>query len=162
MKNKIYIFSNVKYPRKNRIRPEPGDMLVFLNSAVSASYYLGCPNIRFCYHRSPEPDYGQRTLGCINNYVFDAHNLGYGIPADFVERLKASYDWDYPIETEKNRCMTTGYMVVKWIEYLFPESDIILVNFGFEVKHSTYRCPWHNWRYEADRLQTYQHIYTEV
>ena len=37
----------------------------------------------------------------------------------------------------------------------------LLVNFGFEVQKSTYRCPWHNWKFEAEQLKTYNHIYLE-
>lgn len=158
---KIYIFSNVKYPKKNRIRPEDGSMLVFINTGASAAYYLNDPVVRFCFHRSPEANYGERVLGCINNYIFDHDNLGYGLPTEFIDRLKQSYDWNYPIEPDHARCMTTGYMVIRWMEHLFPEAEIVLVNFGFEVKKSTYRCPWHNWTFEAEALKKYTHIFTE-
>lgn len=158
----IYIISNVKYPKKNRIRPAPDDILVFINSATSAAYYLADPVVRFCFHRSPEADYGPRIPGCINCYIFDHGGLGYGIPSEFVEQLKQSYDWNYEIEPGKTRCMTTGYMTVAWIRHIYPEQEITLVNFGFEVKQSTYRCPWHNWRFEAEALKQYPHISTEA
>lgn len=157
----IYIFSNVKYPKKNRIRPAPDDILVFLNRATSAAYYLNDPVIRFCFHRSPEPDYGPRIPGCINLYIFDHGDRGYGIPSGFVDELKSGYDWDYEIEPGKVRCMTTGYMAIAWIRKIFPDQPVTLVNFGFEVKNSTYRCPWHNWRFEAEALKHYPHLSTE-
>ena len=34
------------------------------------------------------------------------------------------------------------------------------MNFGFEVRKSSYRCPWHNWRFEDKELAKFRHVYT--
>ena len=57
--------------------------------------------------------------------------------------------------------MTTGYMVTKWMQQLYPDKEIYLVNFGYEVQKSTYRCPWHNWKFEAEQLAGFKHIFLE-
>ena len=43
--------------------------------------------------------------------------------------------------------MTTGYMVTEYMRYKYPKAEINLVNFGYEVSQSTYRCPYHNWKF---------------
>lgn len=154
---KIYVFSNVKYPEKNRLDVNRNDLLIFLNKAETIAFYKDHPR-KIVYHRSPKDSYGKKVPGCKNFYVFDDPEK---IPADFIDGLKKEYDWNYPIEEGKVRCMTTGYMVIKWLEKLFPRQKIILVNFGYSVKKSTYRCPWHNWEYEATQLQKFPHIYLE-
>jgi hypothetical protein len=157
----IYVFSNVAYPEKNKIHPASGDMLVFLNKSASANYYLHDRVVRFAYHRSPKKDYGEVISGCINQYVFDEGNRGVGLPKEFIDRLKKAYDWNYEIEEGKVKSMTTGYMVVKWLEEKYPKHRIVLVNFGYEVNKSTYRCPWHNWKFEAEQLKSFEHLYLE-
>lgn len=157
----IYVFSNVVYPEKNKITPELGDMLVFLNKAASAGYYRNDRVIRFVYHRSQKDSYGTIVPGCINQYVFDEEKKGNGFPKEFIDRLKKDYDWDYKIEEGKVKCMTTGYMVVKFLEEKYPNHKIVLVNFGYEVNKSTYRCPWHNWEFEAEQLKAFEHLYLE-
>jgi len=154
----IYIFSNVKYPEENKIIPRTPDLLVFLNKAATIGYYADHKN-KLVYHRSPKPDYGEEVMCCPNRYVFDAGKAS--IPKDFVDELKKTYDWNYPIEDGKIRCMTTGYMVVKYLQHLYPEREIVLVNFGYEVQHSTYRCPWHNWKFEAEALGKFRHLFLE-
>ena len=136
-------------------------MLVFLNKSASANYYLRDHVVRFAYHRSPKKDYGEEISGCINQYVFDEGKRGVGLPKEFIDRLKKNYDWNYEIEEGKVKSMTTGYMVVKWIEEKYPKHKIVLVNFGYEVNKSTYRCPWHNWKFEAEQLKTFEHLYLE-
>ncbi|MBE6371246.1 MAG: hypothetical protein E7055_04145 [Lentisphaerae bacterium] len=160
---KIFVFSNVKYPEENKLTPAENDILIFLNKADSIKYYSD--HIRkMVYHRSPEESYGKRIPGCINRYVFKHPE---SIPGKFIDELKKTYDWNYEIEEEQEpnkkkpvKGMTTGYMVVKWLEKLYPNREIILVNFGYEVKNSTYRCPWHNWKFEAEQLKSFEHIYT--
>lgn len=165
----IYIFSNVAYPESRKIQPAPGDILVFLNKAVSAGYYRHDPVVRFAWHRSQKKDYGEIVPGCINQYVFDEEKKGNGLPKEFIDRLKKDYDWDYKIEEEKDKdgnvkkvvkSMTTGYMVVKFLAEKYPNHKIVLVNFGYNVSKSTYRCPWHNWEFEAEQLKAFEHIYT--
>ena len=158
---KIYVFSNVVYPKKNKVNPALGDILVFINKASSAKYYNQDRNIRFVYHRSRKEDYGGIIPGCINQYVFDDENKGNGIPKEFIDRLKKDYDWNYKIEEGKVKCMTTGYMVVKFLAEKYPKHKIVLVNFGYEVKKSTYRCPWHNWEFEAEALKGFEHLFLE-
>ena len=155
---KVYIFSNVKYPEKNKIQPAENDLLVFLNKAETIDFYADHKR-KIVFHRAPKEDkYGQIRRGCRNSYVFDHPDR---IPKEFIEYLKKSYDWDYPIEEGKVKCMTTGYMVTKWMQQLYPQAEIILVNFGYEVKNSSYRCPWHNWNFEAEDLKSFQHIFLE-
>ncbi len=155
---KVYIFSNVKYPEKNKIQPSENDLLVFLNKAETIDFYPDHKR-KIVFHRDPKEDkYGKFRRGCRNSYVFSHPD---SIPRAFIESLKKSYDWNYEIEEGKVKCMTTGYMVTKWMQQLYPQSEIILVNFGYEVKNSTYRCPWHNWKFEAEDLKSFQHIFLE-
>ena len=157
---KIYIFSNVKYPEENKIPVKSGDILIFLNKADSVGYYANSRCMKFIFHRSPKPEYGKPVPHCLNQYVFGEGAEG-NIPKKFIEELKKSYDWNYEIEEGKIKCMTTGYMVVKWIQQKYPNCEIILVNFGYEVKNSTYRCPWHNWKFEAEDLKQFKHVNLE-
>ena len=155
--SKIYVFSNVKYPEKNKIHPAENDILVFLNKAETINFYPDHKK-KIVYHRAPQPEYGELRKDAMNKYVFGHPE---SIPRKFIDYLKEKYDWNYPIEEGRVKCMTTGYMVVKWLEQLYKDSEIILVNFGYEVQKSTYRCPWHNWKFEAEQLKTYNHIYLE-
>ena len=83
------------------------------------------------------------------------------IPGDFIKKLKKDYDWNYPIEEKAVRSATTGYMVTMYLRYLLPNARITLVNFGYDVKKSSYRCPWHNWEFEAEKLKNMEHICTQ-
>jgi|GEM_PF-1207376 len=156
----IYVFSNVKYPADKKIPVQPGDILVFLNKSESAEYYRKDNCAKFAFHRSQDENYGTPVPGCINRYVFDRTKSGIGLKSDFISKLKKGYDWNYEIEKGKVKSMTTGYMVVKWLEDKYKRRKIVLVNFGYEVKNSTYRCPWHNWKFEAEQLKKFEHIYT--
>ena len=80
---------------------------------------------KIIYHRSPDENYGQIVNGCMNRYVFNKSDNGHAINQDFINGLKKTYDWNYEIEEEKDKegnvkkvakSMTTGYMVVKWLE----------------------------------------------
>ena len=156
---KIYIFSNVLYPEENKIAPETDDLLVFLNKAATIDYYAEHKQ-KIVYHRSPKQDYGKRIEGIRNFYVFNGGPV-FGIPRAFIDDLKKSYDWNYEVEKGKVKCMTTGYMVAMWLRQKNPDSEIVLVNFGDQVRKSTYRCPYHNWAFEVEALKDWTHIYLE-
>ena len=153
----MLVFSNVQYPESRKLATLPGDVLVFLNKGATAHYYKDGPaQQKICYRRSKDESYGKDLDFCENRFVFGEN----GIPKEFLAELKKSYNWDYYIEPGKTRCATTGYMVVKYLEHLYPDREIVLVNFGYDVKHSTYRCPWHNWQFEAEELKKFRHINT--
>ncbi|MBO4304856.1 MAG: hypothetical protein J6A21_09760 [Lentisphaeria bacterium] len=154
---KIYVISNVPYPEENKLHPEKEDLLVFLNKAESVHYYKDHSS-KIVYHRSPKTDYGTHVPGCVNFYVFEGTG---SLPKDFIKELKSSYDWNYEIEEGKVKSMTTGYMVVKYLAMKHPGRKIVLVNFGYDVKNSTYRCPWHNWKFEAEALASFEHMSLE-
>ena len=156
-RGKVYVISNVDYPREARLAVDEDDILVFLNTARSIDYYDDHEN-KVIYHRTPGSTYGEERLCVKNRYVFDAGDLG--IPSSFIRSLKAGYDWDYPIEKDKVKSATTGYMVAKYMEHIHPDREIVLVNFGYTVAKSTYRCPWHNWVFEAHELAKFRHIFT--
>ena len=154
----IYVISNVEYPETHKIRPRPEDLLVFLNKARSASFYAGHPR-QMVIRRSPDPSYGVDLPGIDNRFVFSGPPER-TVPGEVIARAKASYDWDYEIEPGKTKCATTGYMAVMYLASLYPGEEITLVNFGYDVAKSSYRCPWHNWRFEAKELAKFKHIYT--
>ena len=154
---KVYVVSNVAYPESRKLNVSPDDLLVFLNKAASLDYYEGHAN-KVLYRRKPAESYGPERLCIRNRYVFDAGTLG--IPDSFIRGLRAEYDWDYPIEKGKVRSMTTGYMVARYMTHLYPLREVVLVNFGYGVSKSTYRCPWHNWVFEAKALSGFRHIFT--
>lgn len=154
---KIYIFSNVEALESNKIKTYATDILVFLNKAVTYPHYRHNLGIKMLYRRSDQASYGNKIHGVDNWVVFgDNHN----IDKSFIEDLKKTYDWNYQIEQGKVKCMTTGYMVTEWMHHRYPNHEIYLVNFGYEVSQSTYRCPWHNWKFEAQALSKYKHIFT--
>ena len=154
----IYVISNVDYPESRKLRPEPGDLLVFLNKARSAGYYRDHAR-KMCVRRSPKPEYGNDLEDADNRFIFSGPP-DQTIPGEVVAEIKKNYDFDYEIEAGKARCPTTGYMAVKWLEKAYPGEEIVLVNFGYEVGRSSYRCPWHNWRFEDKQLGAHRHIYT--
>ena len=157
MRKKVYVISNVAYPVENRLSVDNDDLLVFLNKASSIDYYDDHEN-RVVYHRCPEDAYGAERLCVKNRYVFGAGKLS--IPSDFIKKLKASYDWNYKIDDGCVKSATTGYMVANYMENLYPDREIVLVNFGYSVAKSTYRCPWHNWEFEARELARFRHVFT--
>lgn len=152
----IYIFSNV--PESEHIPPQKGDMLVFLNKAENWKFYKDSPCRKFLFRRMPKEDYGIELDGAENWAVF-GEGL-HTIPGDFIKKLKAEYDWNYEIGEGNAKSMTTGYMVAMFFRDRFPKEKISLVNFGYEVKDSTYRCGWHNWRHEAEKMKEFPHIFT--
>ncbi len=154
---KIYIFSNVTYPPKNRIKPDPEDLLVFINTAKSFRYYHDHDR-KIVFHRSPKRCYGD-PRPCRNIYLFpDGMNCEL-IPDTIRKEISAEYDYDY--ETEKVKCPTTGYYVVQYLRRIFPHAELSLVNFGEDVKNSTYRFPAHNWHYEHLQLASLPHLNLE-
>ena len=153
----IWIFSNVPFTAAEAPAVAPNDLLVFLNKAANIEHNRDhFKNV--VYHRSPEGSYGPEIMGCVNRYVFAAGKAS--VPDGFIDSLKRSYDWNYEIEAGKVKCMTTGYMVAMYMRKLYPDQEIALVNFGFAVKNSTYRCPWHNWQFEDKALAGFRHVYT--
>lgn len=154
----IYVFSNIEYDQKHKIRPKSNDLLVFLNKASSINFYKSHKN-KIVFHRSTKENYGSEISDVENHYVFRGPK-DKTIPKDFIKKVKESYDWNYDVEEGKTKCCTTGYMVVKYLEATYPDEKIILVNFGYKVKKSTYRCPYHNWVFEDNELQKFEHIYT--
>ena len=153
----IWIFSNVPFTAPEAPKVEEDDLLVFLNKAANVAHYRDHFK-KVVYHRSPEACYGAEVMGCVNRYVFSAGKAS--VPGEFIDGLKKSYDWNYEIEAGKVKCMTTGYMVAMYMRKLYPDDEIVLVNFGFGVKESTYRCPYHNWPFEDKALAGFKHIYT--
>ena len=153
----IWIFSNVAFGAAEAPQVAEDDLLVFLNKAANVQHYRG-HFAKIVYHRSPEEVYGSEVMGCVNRYVFSAGKAS--MPGEFIDELKRSYDWNYEIEAGKVKCMTTGYMVAMYMRKLYPDAEIALVNFGFSVKESTYRCPWHNWPFEDKALANFRHVYT--
>jgi hypothetical protein len=151
--DKIYLFSNVESSVVVPVTEK--DLLVFINKAIPADRYNDHPH-KICFHRSDKPEYGKRRFDMPNRFVFGKN----GIPNTEIEQIKADYDWNYEIEPGKVKSCSTGYMVAQHLDKHYPDSKLILVNFGFEVKNSTYRCPWHNWQFEAERLKNFTHIYT--
>lgn len=150
--SKIYIFSNV--PSENILPVEDDALLVFLNTAVPADKYADHPN-KCVFHRANKTDYGEVRNDMLNCYVFGNNGIGNAE----IQRIKSDYDWNYEIEPGKVKSCSTGYMVTLHLQNKFPDAEINLVNFGFEVQCSTYRCPWHNWQFEDKRLSTFKHLY---
>lgn len=158
--NTVWLVSNCEYPRAKVVPAGPDDLLVFLNKAKSLDWYDH--NNIAVFHRSPDENYGTADNPKASHYYCfkgKAEDVGY-IPPVAISQIKASYDWNYEIEEGKVRSATTGYMVVKYIEKIFPNAQIMLVNFGYKVEKSSYRCPWHNWQFEAKELEKYKHFYT--
>ena len=153
----IWIFSNVPFAAAEAPQVAEDDLLVFLNKAANIQHYRGHFR-KVVYHRSPEECYGAEVMGCVNRYVFSAGMAS--VPGGFIDELKRAYDWNYEIEPGKVKCMTTGYMVAMYMRKLYPDEEIALVNFGFAVKESTYRCPYHNWPFEDKALANFRHVYT--
>lgn len=154
----IWIISNVPAPSDAVVQAGAEDLLVFLNKAVPAKNYGGR---KLCFHRSPEKNYGDDADRSMTHlYCFPADKEVPHVPKAFIDDLKKSYDWNYPIEEDKTRSMTTGYMTAWYLRHVFPNAEIILVNFGFKVAKSSYRCPWHNWRFEDGALEKFKHVYT--
>ena len=154
----IYVISNVGYPEDQRLHPEPNDLLVFLNKARSIDYY---PEHRrkICIRRSPEVSYGTDIPGTPSFFIYAGpkHKVP---PNKILAEIKSKYDWDYEVAPGDPKSATTGYMAVKCLEKRYPGEEIVLVNFGYKVKNSSYRCPWHNWQFEDKALAKYKHIYT--
>lgn len=154
----IYVISNVEYPESRKIRPNKDDLLVFLNKATSLDYYKDHEN-KIIFRRMNSKEYGTTGDGIEKKYVFGKAPDPV-IPRSFIDSLKKEYNWDYDIEKGKAKSATTGFMVVKYLEKEYPDQKIILVNFGYDLKKSTYRCPWHNWKYENEQLAYFAHMYT--
>ena len=158
-KGRVYIISNCEYAEKDKIQTGKDDLLIFINKAKSASFYSGH---KACFHRDPGESYGTDSdISMRHYYVFDKKLKIDHIPGDFIKKLKKDYDWNYPIEEKAVRSATTGYMVTMYLRYLLPNARITLVNFGYDVKKSSYRCPWHNWEFEAEKLKNMEHICTQ-
>lgn len=159
-KEKVWIISNCDYSQKKLVPAGDDDILVFLNKAKSLSWYNHKHKVVF--HRSPEESYGTNADKTAEHfYCFKGKGESVQfIPPSAIREIKAAYDWNFPIEEGKVRSATTGYMVVEFLKKILPSASIVLVNFGYEVKNSSYRCPWHNWEFEAKQLEKYQHFYT--
>ena len=154
---RIYVFSNVTYPPKNRIDPDPEDLLVFLNKANSFNYYPKHER-KLVFHRSPKRTYGD-PRPCRNIYIFSDDIPCETIPAAIQKEISAEYDYEY--DTDKVKCPTTGFYTVQYLRKVFPHAEIILVNMGNDVKNSTYRYPAHNWHYEHTQLAKLPHLSLE-
>ena len=152
---RVVIFSNVRYNINRKLATRPNDILVFLNSAVSAEFYRNdSVRRKICFHRAKDlKHFGPSLDFCINRYV-NRH-----IPLAFREQLSADYDWDYPPGPGEHRSMTTGYIVAMYLAAHHSDREIVLVNFGSGAKRDTYRAPDHNWQFEEEKLQQFKHIW---
>jgi hypothetical protein len=157
----VWIISNCEYPSNRMVPAGPDDILVFINKAKSLPFYLAHKR-KVVFHRSPEPDYGNEADKSVEHfYCFRGKDRDVPrIPEATIKTVKNSYDWNYEIEAGKVKSTTTGYMVVCHLEKVLPNAKIKLVNFGYKVEKSSYRCPWHNWKFEAEKLAKFPHIYT--
>lgn len=156
----VWIISNCAYSRKKLVPAGPDDLLIFLNKAQSLEWYAEHPN-RAIFHRSPEKSYGtDEDKSVYHFYCFPKGEDVQYIPPIVIKELKSEYDWNYDIEDGKVKSATTGFMVVKFLEKVLPNAKLVLVNFGYKVEKSSYRCPWHNWEFEAKELGKYTHFYT--
>lgn len=157
----VWIVSNCEYEPTALVPAAPDDLIVFLNRAQSLRWYQWHDH-KVVFHRSPDESYGTdedksaEHLFCFQGKVKNAPH----IPVETIKEIRSTYNWDYEIEEGKVKSPTTGYLVINHIAKVLPNSKIKLVNFGFEVKKSTYRCPWHNWEFEAKELEKYTHFYT--
>lgn len=155
----IYIISNVLYPQQNRLKPQPQDLLVFINKAKSINYYKQHKN-KLVIHRKQKEHYGQFIEG-IPNYCFDGQTQKYQkISSQLKRRFLQDYDYSFSVLDGRLKCATTGYLTVKFIQHMYPGEQITLVNFGFAVQKSSYRDIVHNWVFQDKVLQKYKHIYT--
>lgn len=155
----IYLLSNVTYPSKNALKPDPQDILVFLNKAATYNYYLAHKR-KIVIHRSPKRDYGDPQR-CRNIYLFSDDNPNVEtIDPNIRKTIQNEYNYDYDPQG-KVKCPTTGYYAALWLRAKFPNAQIKLVNFGYSVKKSTYRYPAHNWKWEDSQLQSFEHVSTE-
>ena len=154
--NNIYIFSNVQYPESKKIRSDNGDILVFLNTAVSAEYYRSAPAARKILFRRRGLETFGRELDFCENYNIEKGDIS----PEFIRGLKKNYNWNFDSMNSTWRGMTTGYIVTKYLQSIFIDWKINLVNFGYDVLHSTERRKDHNWKFEAEQLAGFKHIYT--
>jgi hypothetical protein len=159
-KETVWVISNCDYPQNKLVPVGEDDILVFLNKAKSLAWYNHQHKVVF--HRSPEESYGTNANNTAEHfYCFKGkEDTVQYIPPASISKIKAEYDWNYPIEQGKVRSATTGFMVVKHLQKVLPHSNIMLVNFGYKVEKSSYRCPWHNWTFEAKELDKLTHFYT--
>lgn len=157
----VWVISNCEYPANRLVPAAPDDILVFLNRAKSAEWYKSHEH-RVVFHRSPDSSYGDNSDKSVEHFYCFKGSDGEvpRIPTATIKELKAAYNWDYEIEQGKVKSTTTGYMVICHIEKVLPAAKIKLVNFGYKVEKSSYRCPWHNWQFEAEQLARFPHIYT--
>ena len=153
----IYIFSNVQYPENNKIKPNKNDLLVFINKSISADYYKE-HLYKVQFRRNDKEGYGSNRQDMEVKFIFGKKRC---VKEEFMKKMNDEYDFNYEIEKGKTKSPTTGYIVTKYMKHIFPNSRIYLVNFGMEVKNSTYRCPWHNWEFENKKLQEFEHINLE-
>lgn len=154
--NNIYIFSNVRYPEENKIKSDAGDILVFLNTAATAEYYRTAAAARKILFRRRGLDTFGRDLDFCENYIIERGDIS----KDFIRDLEKNYDWNYDSLDSQWRGMTTGYIVANYIRKVFTNWNIILVNFGYDVQKSTQRRKDHNWKFEAEQLSIFKHIFT--
>lgn len=154
----IYVISNVPYDRETRLNVDPTDLLVFLNKAASISYYPEHQR-KICIHRSNAKEYGERISGIPNFFIYTgpSHMTP---PKGLLDAINKEYDWNYEVEKGSIKSPTTGYLAIKCLEKKYPKEEIVLVNFGYRIRKSSYRCPWHNWKFEDTALAKYKHIYT--
>lgn len=157
-KKRLLIFSNVKFPPEQKIPTRPTDILCFLNACHNSAYYQHDDVEKIlAWHRTNQLDFGPKIDFAENHYVIFPRE----IPAEFIEGLEKNYNWNYTPRPGRRKCLTTGYIVVKWLQNQYPDREIVLVNFGMAVQGSTRRSSDHNWRYEDLELQIFQHLYTE-
>ena len=152
--DEIYIFSNV--PAESKLLVNDAALMVFLNTAAPADKYTDHAH-RCVFHRADKADYGEVRSDMPNFYIFGNGGIGNAE----IQRIKADYDWNYIIEEGKVKSCSTGYTVALHLQKKYPDATINLVNFGYEVQKSTYRCPWHNWKFEDAKLQQFNHIILE-
>lgn len=156
---KIWIISNCDYNEDKTIPVSKNDILIFINKAKSLHFYKKYLH-KAVFHRYQEESYGNEEDKSAEHYYCFKTKKGVFIPNDIIDEINKNYDWNYEIEENKKKSATTGYLVVKYLEKTFPNANLILVNFGFDVKESSYRCPWHNWEFEDKELEKFEHFYT--
>ena len=158
----IYVFSNVSYPVENKLELNKNDLLVFLNKSRSEKYYSDHKR-KISIKRNPERNYGDPLPNFRNIYLFhgDFKLDADVVPAAIANSLTDNYNYDYDCPPGKVKCPTTGFLAVRLIQRLLPNGKIHLVNFGEDVKNSTYRYPAHNWKWEHEQLLSLPHLYLE-
>lgn len=158
----IYIFSNVPYAQKDKLKVPSGSICIFLNKAPAIKYYKDSPRILIRRHNrilfgKPVPGVPDIVLFSKSSSKSDYTTVNPVFNKDLIRDLQKKWYAD-PKCTAKGG-FTLGFYIAMYLQNKCHRAKLHLVNFGTNLNSRYHLNKCHDWSWQEQQLKSFDHIY---